>query len=191
MRRRTSATAAGIGFLTYGVLAACCTGRPGRHEQRVFRRLNRDLGSQPWMRVPQQLGTPWAFPAVAVIAGLRGERRLAAAAVVALPVEKGIEVGTKKLVRRPRPAQVLAPALRDDAPTDGPSYPSGHAAIAMCAVWLLSVLLPLPATLALGGCALLTGVARVQQGAHHPADVVGGAALGSGVGALLLSLFCG
>lgn len=191
MRRRTSATAAGIGFVAYGVLAAGYPGRPPRHEHRAFVWLNRDLGRQRWMRLPQQLGTPWALPTVAAVAAARGERRLALAAVVALPVEKGLEVGTKKLVRRPRPAQLLEPALRDDAPTKGPSYPSGHAAIAMCAVWLLSALLPLPATVALGGCAALTGVARVQQGAHHPADVVGGAALGSGVGALLLALFCG
>lgn len=191
MRRRTSAGAAGIGFLTYGVLAACYPGRPGTVEHRAFVRLNHQLGRQRWMRIPQQLGTPWALPTVAVLAELRGEHRLAAAALAALPLEKAVEVGTKKVVRRPRPAQVLAPALRDDAPTDGPSYPSGHAAIAMCAVWLLSALLPVPATLALGGCAALTGVARVQQGAHHPADVVGGAALGSGLGALLLALFCG
>lgn len=191
MRRRTSATAAGIGFLTYGALAACYPGRPPHHEHRAFVKLNHSLGRQRWLRIPQQFGTPWTLPAVGVVAELRGEHRVAAAAAVALPLEKALEVGTKKVVRRPRPAQVLTPALRDDAPTEGPSYPSGHAAIAICAVWLLSVLLPLPATLALGGCALLTGVARVQQGAHHPADVVGGAALGSGVGALLLSLFCG
>ena len=191
MSRRASATVAGACFTTYGVLGAVYNGRPPRHERRAFHQVNHRAGSQPWLRVPQQLGTPWTLPTVAVIAALRGEHRLAIAALVALPAEKGLEVGTKKIVDRPRPAQVLAPHLRDDAPTDGPSYPSGHAAIAACSVWLLAVLLPPPATAALAACAGMTALTRVHQGAHHPADAIGGLALGTGLGALLTALFCG
>lgn len=147
--------------------------------------MNHGTGPQPWLRVPQQLGTPWALPGVALIAALRGERRLAVAALAALPTEKGLEVATKKIVDRPRPAQVLSPQLRDDAPTEGPSYPSGHAAIAACSVWLLAFLLPEAATALLAACAGLTALTRVHQGAHHPMDAVGGTLLGAGVGALL------
>ena len=58
---------------------------------------------------------------------------LAVSAALALPLEKGLEVGVKELVRRRRPAEVLDATLHDDAPTEGGSYPSGHAAIAACA----------------------------------------------------------
>ena len=191
MNRRASATVAGACFTAYAVLGAVYSGRPPRHERRAFRQVNRRAGDQPWLRVPQQLGTPWTLPTVGVVAALRGEHRLALAALAALPTEKGLEVCTKKLVDRPRPAQVLAPRLRDDAPTDGPSYPSGHAAIAACSVWLLAVLLPAPATAALTGCAGLTALTRVHQGAHHPTDALGGLALGTGLGAMLTTVLCG
>lgn len=191
MSPRLSATVAGACFTTYAVLGARYSGRPPRHERRAFRAMNHRGGDQPWLRVPQQLGTPWTLPTVGVVAALRGEHRLALAALLALPAEKGLEVGTKKLVDRPRPAQVLTPRLRDDAPTDGPSYPSGHAAIAACSVWLLAVLLPVPATAALAACAGLTALTRVHQGAHHPTDALGGLALGTGLGALLTTVLCG
>ena len=71
---------------------------------------------------------------------------LMVAAGLALPVEKGLEVGVKKVVNRRRPAQVLEPNLHDDAPTDGPSYPSGHAAIATCGVVLAAPYLPVAVT---------------------------------------------
>lgn len=188
MNRRASATVAGACFTAYAVLGAVYSGRPPRHERRAFRQVNRRAGDQPWLRVPQQLGTPWTLPTVGVIAALRRQHPLAIAALVALvalPAEKGLEVATKKVVDRPRPAQVLTPQLRDDAPTDGPSYPSGHAAIAACSVWLLAPLLPAPATAVLAACAGLTALTRVHQGAHHPTDAIGGLALGTGLGALL------
>ncbi|MGN6251618.1 MAG: phosphatase PAP2 family protein [Marmoricola sp.] len=185
MRRSTAAVVAATSLTGYGILGAVFSGHPSRAERRTFRAINHGVGPQPWLRMPQQLGTPWALPVAGLLATVRGERRLAVAALLALPLEKGLEVGMKKVVDRPRPAQVLTPEIRDDAPTEGPSYPSGHAAIAACAVWLLGFLLPPPAVAVLGGCAGLTALTRVHQGAHLPTDAVGGAALGVGVGALL------
>ncbi len=81
----------------------------------------------------QQLGTPWALVATAAIAVVRGRRADAAVALVTLPASKCVEVLTKRVVQRPRPFHVVPTALRDDAPLDGPSMPSGHAAIATAA----------------------------------------------------------
>ena len=139
--------------------------------------------------MPQQLGTPWTLPATALLALLLGRPRLALAAGLALPVEKALEVGVKKVARRPRPARVLYAELHDDAPVDGPSYPSGHTAIATCAAMLVTPYLPAEvrpyARGAFAGTAALTGYTRVHQGAHLPLDVVGGVLLGTGAGALL------
>jgi undecaprenyl-diphosphatase len=108
-------------------------------------------------------------------------RRLALAATVALPVEKAFEVGIKKMRPTPRPLYVRPTVLRDDAPVEGESFPSGHAAIAFTAVGLIAPYLSTRGTAV--ACALAAGTAltRVSQGAHHPIDSLAGAALGLGI----------
>ena len=71
----------------------------------------------------------------------------------------------------------------DDAPVEGGSYPSGHAAIAVAAAWLAGSYAPRPARLVLLGVAGASAIVRVSQGAHHPVDALGGAALGTAVAA--------
>ena len=161
----------------YVVLAWMFRGAPGRAERRVFSVLN-DAGEMEWLRVPQQLGTPWMLPAVASVAWATERRRDAVVALAALPVEKAIEVGTKKLVKRPRPIWTQPTALRDDAPVEGPSYPSGHAAIAVCATLLLAPHLPRPAARVLLAATAVSTLTRVHQGAHQPVDALGGTLLG-------------
>jgi undecaprenyl-diphosphatase len=108
---------------------------------------------------------------------------------VALPLEKGLEVGLKNIVRRKRPAKADPEAvLHDDAPEAGPSYPSGHAAIASTAVVALSPYLPRPVVTAGAVLAGATAAIRIKQGAHFPMDAVGGVALGLGVGAGLTAV---
>ena len=60
------------------------------------------------------------------------------------------------------------------------SFPSGHTTSAFAAAVALGCVKPAwrPALL---GCAALIGASRVLIGAHFPSDVVGGAALGTGV----------
>jgi undecaprenyl-diphosphatase len=98
-------------------------------------------------------------------------------------VQTACEVGTNKVVRRRRPANSPRPTrLRDDAPADGPSYPSGHAAIAFAATALLAPYVDAPVVGLAGTGGALVGLRRVQQGAHFPLDSVGGALLGVMVG---------
>jgi membrane-associated phospholipid phosphatase len=185
-RRRAAdgrlAVACAAASVAVGALAA---GDPSPWEQGLFRAVNRRGGSAPLLRLPQQLGTPWLLPLVAAGAWVTGRPHLAVAAGAALPVEKGLEVGVKKLVDRRRPTRVLEARLRDDAPTTGPSYPSGHAAISSCGVTLLAPYLPVPVTAALAATAAVTAVTRVHQGAHFPVDALGGVLLGLGTGSLL------
>jgi undecaprenyl-diphosphatase len=163
------------------VLAVVSARSVGSADRRAVARVNDDR-RRSWMRVPQQAGTPWVLPGIAVVSWRRGHRRLAVASALALPVEKAMEVGTKKLSRRPRPAKVEGEVrLHDDAPTDGPSYPSGHAAIAACAVTLLGRRSATTVTTA-SLLALLVGGVRVHQGAHYPVDAVGGVLLGVTIG---------
>ena len=134
------------------------------------------------LRLLQQAGTPWVLPLTAGAAFLSGRRRLAAAAALALPVEKALEVGIKKARPVPRPLHVRPTVLRDDAPVEGESYPSGHAAIAATAAVLAAPYVPSAVRPALVATAVASGLVRVSQGAHHPVDVVGGTALGVAIG---------
>jgi undecaprenyl-diphosphatase len=107
------------------------------------------------------------------------------AAALALPAEKAVEVGLKKVRPVPRPLYVEPTVLRDDAPVEGESFPSGHAAIAFAAAGLAAPIAPAPGRIALFAVVTGTAVARLSQGAHHPVDLLGGAALGTGLAASL------
>lgn len=163
----------------YGVVAAR-SGRPSRRERSLFAAVND--ADWPWLRLPQQWGTPWTLPAVGVLAGARGQGRYAVAALACLPASKGIEVAAKKLLSRPRPLYVQPTVLRDDAPVEGGSMPSGHAAIAACATVLLAPVAPRPVLTAATLATALSAISRVQQGAHEPADAAAGLLLGTGLG---------
>lgn len=162
-------------------LAALVADRHPRLDRWVFETLN-DHASEPVpVRLVQQLGTPWILPGTALAARLTGRRRFALAAALALPVEKGLEVGIKKVRPTVRPLYVQPTALRDDAPVEGESFPSGHAAIAFTAVGLLTPHLPRWAIVGAWALAVGTAASRISQGAHHPIDSLGGAALGIGI----------
>ncbi len=181
-RRRDAALAAGA-FAAYGALGGWVSRAAPRWDQAVMVRVNRSRASR-LLRVPQQLGTPWVLPLLAVTAAWRGERSLALAAGAALPVEKACEVAVKKVTFRRRPGLEVRTTLRDDAPVFGSSYPSGHVAIGACAATLLAPYPGVGWTALLAGGVVATGYTRVHQGAHYPLDAVGGVALGVGVAAV-------
>lgn len=179
------AAAAGTAYVVLWVTVRNGSGR----DARLFAAVNHHTSGQPVLRVPQQLGTPWTLPMLALIAFWSRRPHLALCSALALPLEKAFEVGLKKLLRRRRPAEVDAQAeIHDDAPTEGPSYPSGHTAIATIAVLLSAPYLPETAV-ALGAVAAAgTGLVRVRQGAHFPLDAVGGVLLGATVTGVLRTL---
>jgi undecaprenyl-diphosphatase len=168
--------------LAVAALGACVADRHPAPDRRLFAALN-DHTSEPWvLTLAQQLGTPWILPATALGAAALRRPRLAVCAAAALPVEKALEVGIKKTRPTPRPLYVQPTALRDDAPVEGESFPSGHAAIAFTAARLLVPYLPARIAAAVLVTAAATAGSRISQGAHHPVDAVAGAALGVAIG---------
>ena len=190
VRRRKAdgwlALTAGAGYVALVPLTVL---DPKRLERLAFLAVNGSTGAVPVLRLPQQLGTPWILPGMAVFGFFTHRPNLAVSAALALPLEKGLEVGVKLLFERRRPAQVVDAELHDDAPTEGGSYPSGHAAIAACAALLTAPYLPRWSIAALVSAVGATTFTRVHQGAHFPLDALGGVLMGVSAGALLCYVF--
>lgn len=95
--------------------------------------------------------------------------------------------GLRELIGRPRPStRYASPPTLVHAPTDA-SFPSGHATIAFACGAVLAYFKPrLAAPLFLLASAI--GFSRIYVGVHYPLDVLGGAALGLAIGAVLIAL---
>jgi undecaprenyl-diphosphatase len=121
-----------------------------------------------------------------VLAAIKGRRRGAGRrrAVISLATagfsSMGVVRATKSVVERPRPEDQLDVRVR--TPTSN-SFPSGHTLAAFATAFVLA---DTPAeTAAYVGFAGAVAASRVHLRAHHPSDVVGGAAIGSALGLLL------
>ena len=118
-----------------------------------------------------------------VLAGLRAVRpgparrravvALAAAGFSSLLVSRA----AKAAVARQRPEDHLVASVR--TPTSS-SFPSGHTLAAFCTAFVLGD--SEAGTAANVGFATAVAVSRVHLRAHHPTDVIGGAAIGSVLG---------
>jgi undecaprenyl-diphosphatase len=95
--------------------------------------------------------------------------------------------GLRELIGRPRPfMRYPTPHTLVSAPAD-PSFPSGHTTVAFACAAVLAYYEPrLAAPLFL--LAIAIGFSRVYVGVHYPLDVVGGAALGLVIAAVLIAL---
>jgi membrane-associated phospholipid phosphatase len=156
-------------------------------ERSVFRFVNGwPEAWRPVLWVFQLLGLLGAPLLVAVVALLLRRWRLALALallpLVKLAVEKDV---LKALVRRERPGTTIPGAVLRDVPSAGPSFPSGHAIIAFGVAVLLLPYLRRRWQVLVVLLAVLNSVARVYLGGHAPLDVIGGAAAGIAIGALL------
>ncbi|MGY1802363.1 phosphatase PAP2 family protein [Blastococcus sp. SYSU D00922] len=188
-RRRWAdvATAVGAAGLTALCARAVAGGTVGDVERRVFELLN---GWPDALRWPlwgfQTLGV-LAMPLVVAVVALVFRRwRLALALALLVPLKLVVEREVlKQLVHRERPGTTIPGAVLRDVPSAGPSFPSGHAVVAFGIVVLLAPYLRRRWLLVVVALAVLNSVARVYLGAHAPLDVVGGAAAGAAVAAVL------
>lgn len=186
-RRRDAATAA----VSLAVTAVCCgavaSGRVGGTELAVFRFVNGwpDAWQAPLYGF-QLLGVLGMPLLVAVPAAVLRRWRLVLALAALVPVKLLVEHGVlKALVQRERPGTTIPGAVLRDVPSAGLSFPSGHAVVAFGVVVLLAPYLRRRWQAVVLALAVLNGVARVYLGGHAPLDVVGGAAAGVTIGALL------
>jgi undecaprenyl-diphosphatase len=179
-------------LLVATVLAALCSwavssGQVGPVEEAVFDWVNRwpDRLEEPlWLfQLVGVLGMPLlvALPALAL-----RRCRLVAALVLLVPLKLLVHGElVKGLVQRGRPGSTIDGAVLRDVPSTGVAYPSGHAVVIAGIVVLLAPYVRRRWLAVLIVLALLNAAARVFLGAHAPLDVVGGAAVGAAIGAVL------
>ena len=121
-----------------------------------------------------------------VLAGLKARRRgpdrrravvaLGAAGFSSLLVSRAV----KASVERQRPDDHLEASVRTPSSS---SFPSGHTLAAFCTAFVLGD--SDTGTAANVGFAAAVAASRVHLRAHHPTDVIGGAAIGSMLGLVL------
>ena len=176
--------------VSLAVFTACAVivanGRVGSAERAVFHAVN---GLPGWLYQPmlyaQYLGV-LAMPLVIAVGALVWRRwRLAAALVLVVPLKLGLEQVAKLLVQRQRPGTTVPDAILHGVPHGGLSFTSGHAIITFAIAGLLVLVLPRGWGVLAVVLAVCNAVARVYLGAHNPLDVVGGAAIGLAIAAVL------
>jgi undecaprenyl-diphosphatase len=170
--------AAGLGGLALATLPVR-RDRVGPVEAAVFSSVNSlpdGLHGPAW--VVMQLGTLGAAPAAGAVAWLAGERRVAVQLAAAGSITWGLSKVVKAVVRRDRPAGLLAGVAVRGPAASGLGYLSGHAGVATALAATLVARVGFrrstPALVAAG----TVGLTRIYVGAHLPLDVAGGVALG-------------
>jgi undecaprenyl-diphosphatase len=169
-----------------GCAVVAADGRIGPAERAVFHAIN---GLPGWlyrpMLVAQYLGV-LAMPLVIAAGALAFRRwRLTVALVLVLPLKLAAERVPKQLVQRERPGTTVPDAILRGVPHGGLSFVSGHAIITFAIAGLLALVLPRRWGIVAFVLATCNAVARVYLGAHNPLDVVGGAAIGLAIAAVL------
>jgi membrane-associated phospholipid phosphatase len=181
-------------LVSLAVLAGCAVavanGRVGPVERAVFHDIN---GLPGWLHGPmlaaQYLGV-LLMPLVVAAGALAFRRwRLAAALVLVVPLKLAAEKVPKILVERERPGTTVPDAILHGVPSAGLSFTSGHAIITFAIAGLLALVLPWRWAVVAFVLATLNAIARVYLGAHNPLDVVGGAAIGLAIAAVLDLVF--
>ncbi|MEM7095655.1 MAG: phosphatase PAP2 family protein [Actinomycetota bacterium] len=125
----------------------------------------------------------WHLLGTAAAATTLRNERAAVRLIAALAVESGLVNGVvKSLFNRSRPIQDVPRPLRLRIPRTS-SFPSGHASSASMAAVLLADKSRLGPVYGL--LAALIATSRVHVRIHHASDVIGGAVVGTALGALV------
>lgn len=136
------------------------------------------------LRVVMQLGTLWVALGVVVVTALATRARglgPALAVLVAVAVAFRLDNVLKEVIERPRPPG-LVDGLNVRETIGGLGFPSGHATMAFALAASLHPSVTSRWRWVLWALAAVVGLARMHVGVHWPADIVGGAALGTAIG---------
>lgn len=158
----------------------------GQREAAAFRAVN---GLPDGLFVPawtiMQAGTLGAAPVAGAIAWASGRPRLAVRLTLGGAASWALSKAIKRVYRRPRPSSLVEGVRPRGPEAAGLGYVSGHAGVAVALgiaafgdlanVGKLATLVVVPAV----------GLSRIYVGAHLPLDVLGGAAMGLAVEALV------
>jgi undecaprenyl-diphosphatase len=161
-------------------------GEPGVVEVNLFRLVNELPGflAAPLLGV-MQLGALGAVPLVALVALLGRRRRLAHLLLIAGGLAWALARVLQAVVGQDSPEIVLGKVVLHGSAAPGLAFPATHVAVAAAMATVAGPYISRPARrLAWIGVALV-GVARIYTGAHFPVDVIGGAALGWALGAVV------
>jgi membrane-associated phospholipid phosphatase len=160
--------------------------RVGAAEADAFRLVN-DLPSLPFpvVWVPMQLGNLLVVPAAVLVALAFRRFRLAGGLALAGAGVYVLAKVVKRFVERGRPSDVLDEVVVRGAAPHGLGFVSGHIAVVTSLAFVAWPWLPRWGRWAAGTAVAAVFLTRMYVGAHLPLDMVGGAALGLAVGALV------
>lgn len=189
VRRTHDWIAVVLALVALVIATALVANPPAEWEVSIFRSIN-DLPRQArWLLWPlQQAGMAMAVPVGAVMLWYIVKHWRPPVSLVA----GGIVFGwagaklIKEFVDRGRPAAILDDVrFGFDTQISGLGYPSGHAVVAFTLAWVFAPYLSRPRRWSLYLLAVVVGFSRIYMGAHLPLDVVGGAAYGVLIGAVV------
>ncbi len=141
------------------------------------------------LRSVMQAGSLGAVPAAGVVALATRRPRLARDLTLAGGGAWVAAKALKSITGRGRPGALLQNVVFRGGRDSGLGYPSGHAAVAAALATSARPHLGRTGRRAASGTVAVVGVGRIFVGAHLPVDVMGGAALGWVLGALVHLLF--
>jgi undecaprenyl-diphosphatase len=132
-----------------------------------------------------QLGNLLVVPAAAAVAAAFSRIRLSLDILVAGSAAWLLARMVKTLVDRGRPEALLEDVLLRGTPASGYGYVSGHSALAVALATVASHYLGRLGRVIVWTAAIIVCLGRMYVGAHLPLDVLGGAAMGWAIAALV------
>lgn len=186
-RHQSDMLRAALGAATLaGSTVAARAGDPGVVEVNLFRLINQLPGflAAPLLGV-MQLGSLGAVAVVAAVALAGRRRRLARLLAVGGAAAWAAARLLQAVVGQQPPDAVLNGVVLHGSGGPGLAFPATHVAVVAAMATVAGPYLSRPARRLGWLVVAVVAVARIYTGAHFPVDVVGGAALGWTVGALV------